>query len=115
MISAAIANNGNPDIGKLIYTQCQGCHSPEWHRTGPKHCDLFGRRAGTSKGFEYSQAMKQSEVIWNKHTLDLFLQAPFSYIKGTSMGFAGVKDDNDRHNLIAYLATLNLDSGLCRP
>lgn len=100
--------------GQRIYTQCTGCHAPEYHRTGPKHCGLTGRRAGSDEGFEFTPAMKDSGIIWTKATLDQFLKAPLDVVPGTSMGFAGIASTKDRAQLIAFLATLTEDNPLCR-
>lgn len=93
----------DPAKGKNIYNRCIACHSFAYHRTGPKHCGLFGRKAGTAPGFTYSEAMRNSNVVWNQATLDAFLKAPLQNMPGTIMGYAGVKNDKERADLIAYL------------
>jgi len=100
--------------GERIYTQCTGCHAPAYHRTGPLHCGLLGRRAGSVAGFEFTPEMKDSGIIWTKETLNHFLMAPLEMIPGTSMGFAGITSFRDRMQLIAYLGTLTEDNPLCR-
>lgn len=90
--------------GEQLYARCAGCHAVEGHRTGPEHCGLFGRRAGHASGFEgYSDAMRASKLVWNTRTLDAFLKDPMQALPGTSMGYAGVKDDRERADLIAWL------------
>lgn len=89
--------------GAAIYERCLACHAMAVDRTGPRHCGLFGRRAGSMPGFEYSAAMKRSKIVWNAKTLDLFLSDPMRTVPGTSMGYAGVKDMNERRELITYL------------
>ena len=90
--------------GAQIYTRCAACHAIESNRTGPQHCGLFGRRAGTAPGFDtYSKAMRDSKLVWNERTLDAFLQAPTQAVPGTSMGYAGVKDARERADLLAWL------------
>ena len=90
--------------GEQIYTRCAACHAIESNRTGPQHCGLFGRRAGTAPGFDtYSKAMRDSKIVWNEGSLDVFLQAPTLAVPGTSMGYAGVKDAQERGDLIAWL------------
>jgi cytochrome c len=91
------------ETGEAIYGRCQACHSFEHHRTGPKHCGLFGRRAGSAPGFEYSEAMKRSAIVWGERTLERFLAAPTKMVPGTTMTYAGVPDARDRERLIAYL------------
>ena len=89
--------------GEQIYTRCFACHALDRDRTGPRHCGLFGRKAGSVPGFEYSSAMKKSGIIWNEKTLNLFLANPAKTVPGTSMGYDGVKDSQERGDLIAYL------------
>lgn len=103
LLISNVAHSGDPAAGKEIYNRCMGCHSLSQNRTGPKHCGLFGRKAGTVKDFDYSDAMKNSDIVWNSTTLDAFIKAPLENIPGTAMGYAGVKDDTERADLIAYL------------
>ena len=101
------AVHGDADRGKEVYTRCLACHALAYDRTGPRHCGLFGRQAGTVPGFNYSQAMKDSKIVWNEHTLDIFLKEPMAAVPGTAMGYAGITDDQERSDLIAYLKREN--------
>ncbi|HUW38406.1 MAG TPA: c-type cytochrome [Rhodocyclaceae bacterium] len=103
---------GDPSAGKAIYARCLACHALAYDRTGPRHCGLFGRRAGSVKGFAYSKAMKRSRIVWNEKTLDRFLANPLKAIPGTAMGYAGVVDRKERADLISYLKQAN-ESALC--
>jgi cytochrome c len=97
---------GDPARGEHIYERCAACHAIDRDRTGPRHAGLFGRRAGSVPGFPYSVAMKKAGangLVWNETTLDGFLANPTQYVKGTRMGYAGVKDAQERADLIAYL------------
>ncbi len=98
---------GDPKAGEMIYSRCFACHALAYDRTGPRHCGLFGRRAGSVKGFAYSDAMKRSKIVWNEKTLDRFLANPFAVVPGTAMGYAGVTDKKERADLIAYLKRAN--------
>ncbi len=89
--------------GKVVYERCLACHALAYDRTGPRHCGLFGRRAGSVPGFAYSDAMRRSAIVWDEKTLNLFLADPLQAVPGTSMGYAGVKDKAERADLIAYL------------
>ncbi len=90
--------------GEQIYERCAACHSIEGNRTGPQHCGLFGRRAGTAPGYDgYSPAMRNSGIVWNERTLDRFLQDPTKMVPGTAMGYAGIQDARERADLIAWL------------
>ncbi len=102
--------------GEAVYARCAACHAIEGHRTGPQHCGLFGRLAGTAPGFEgYSKALKQSHITWDARTLDLFLQNPTKAVPGTAMGYAGVKDPQERADLIAWMAEATRPGEACRP
>ncbi len=97
----------DPARGEAIYSRCLACHALAYDRTGPRHCGLFGRQAGTVPGFAYSEAMKKSKIIWDDKTLNVFLQNPLKDIPGTAMGYAGVPDAQERADLIAYLKKEN--------
>lgn len=94
---------GDPVAGEKLYGRCQGCHSIDVNRVGPRHQGLFGRTAGGLDDYNYSEAMKASGVVWDETTLDQFLTAPREFIKGTKMPFSGMKDAGERADLIAYL------------
>lgn len=99
--------SGDPKAGEAIYSRCLACHALAYDRTGPRHCGLFGRRAGSVSGFAYSDAMRHSNIVWNEVTLNRFLANPLKTVPGTSMGYAGVKDDKERADLISYLKWAN--------
>jgi cytochrome c len=101
------APRGDPQAGEAIYARCLACHALAYDRTGPRHCGLLGRRAGSVKGFAYSDAMKRSRIVWSAKTLDRFLANPLKAVPGTAMGYAGVTDRDERADLIAYLDQAN--------
>ena len=105
--AAGVGQAADLKLGEAVYARCLGCHALAYDRTGPRHCGLFGRRAGSVPGFAYSPAMKNAGVVWNARTLDWFLRNPTKAIPGTSMGYAGVTDDKERAALIAYLKEAN--------
>lgn len=99
--------------GEAVYSRCLGCHALAYDRTGPHHCGLLGRRAGSVPGFDYSPAMKASEIVWTARTLDRFLKNPTRAVPGTSMGYAGIADPRERADLIAWLKYAN-DTPQCK-
>ena len=111
---AVQAAAGEPARGEVVYQRCLACHSLEYNRVGPRHCGLFGRRAGTLEGYSYSTAMKNYGVIWNGKTLDHFLENPTMVVPGTKMTYAGVKDAQERADLIAYLKKATRDPETCK-
>lgn len=104
---------GDAKVGEAIYSRCVACHALAYDRTGPRHCGLIGRRAGSVEDFPYSDAMKRSTIVWDAKSLDRFLVNPLAALPGTSMGYAGVADANERADLIAYLVAAN-KSVACR-
>ena len=105
-VAAAASADGDPRRGEKIYERCAACHSLDRDRTGPRHDGLIGRRVGSIPGFPYSSAMKKAGaagMVWDEATLDRFLENPMKAIPGTRMGYAGVKDAQERADLIAFL------------
>lgn len=97
------SETGDPVRGEAIYGRCQACHALAYNRTGPRHCGLFGRRAGSLPDFNYSDAMRRSGIVWDAVTLDRFLISPTTVVTGTYMGYAGVTDAQERADLISWL------------
>lgn len=105
---------GDPARGEVIYDRCLACHSLTRNRTGPKHCGLLGRPAGSVDGFDYSPALRESGIVWDVAALEAFLADPLAVVPETTMGYDGVKDARERADLIAFLAAATPDSPLCR-
>jgi cytochrome c len=105
--------SGDSVHGKAVYArECTGCHAVNDTLVGPKHCGVFGRRAGTVPGFAYSDAMKQAGFVWDVQHLNDFLTSPITYLNGTNMGYAGLDSPQDRADVIAYLRKA-MDPALC--
>jgi len=100
---ADVASSADVEKGREIYERCGACHSLERDRVGPRHCGLFGRRAGSVPGFVYSDAMRESRLVWGRKTLDRFLTNPLAVVPGTFMGYAGIPDPKEREQLLDYL------------
>lgn len=99
--------------GQQVYKRCLACHSLDRNRTGPRHCGLFGREAGSLPGFRYSPAMTGSRIVWDRDTLDRFIENPRAFIPGNRMGYAGIRDSTDRRAIVAYLEWANRPGGEC--
>ena len=100
---------GNADSGKALFSQkCAICHAPVegQNKIGPSLWNVVGRKAGTLPSYTYSDAMKNANRTWNEATLDDYLIAPRQKIPGVKMIFAGLPNETDRQNVIAYLTTL---------
>jgi cytochrome c len=112
-VPTVAAATGDPDSGRLLYARCAACHSLTTNRTGPRHCGLIGRPAGSVAGFDYSEAMKSSGIVWTVAALDRFLADPMTAVPGTTMGYAGISDSRERIDLLAFLAQAS-SSAQCR-
>jgi cytochrome c len=105
LLLAACASAQAPDStrGKELYeSRCAGCHSLDHDRIGPRHAGLFGRKAGSVAGFDYSTALRGSRIVWDGKTLDAWLADPERLIPGQRMNYS-VPGPADRAALIAYL------------
>ncbi len=99
--------------GQKLYAECQGCHALKETTIGPRHCWVVGRPAGKVPDFAYSEVMKDSGLTWDEKTLDAFLTSPISYLSGTNMGYAGLYEQKERDDLIAYLKQVSNDPAAC--
>jgi cytochrome c len=105
---AAAADAASPAAARgaeAYAARCGGCHSVESDRVGPRHAGVFGRRAGSVAGFDYSAALRSSQVVWDAKSLDRWLTDPESLVPGQRMGYS-LGDAALRADVIAYLATL---------
>jgi cytochrome c len=102
----------NIEAGKAVTAKCASCHSFEQggpNGTGPDLWDVLGRKPGSHGGFAYSPAMTEfggKTPVWDYDHIDQFLKAPGKYISGTKMTFVGLKKQEDRIAVIAYLHSL---------
>ncbi len=98
--------------GAEVFKRCATCHTADKggaNKTGPNLFGLVDRKVASHEGFGYSKGMKDFGAdgkVWDYEHLDHFLFAPKAYVKGTAMGFGGVKKTDERANLVAYLRTL---------
>lgn len=91
--------------GAKVFAQCKACHvvEPGQNRTGPSLAGIVGRAAGTVEGYNYTPANKNSGITWTKEKLFQYLEDPKRVIPGTKMAFAGLKNGQDRADVIGYL------------
>ena len=97
---------GDIERGRKLYIQCRACHSlkpNETNRIGPSLYGIINHQAGSIEGYEYSEALKQSNVYWNLDNLDQWIEKPYEMIPGNKMVFSGMRKKQDRNDLIAYI------------
>lgn len=103
--SAADAAAGEQAVRRL----CSACHivTAEGRRgVGPTLWGVVGRKSGAIEGFRYSSANQNANIVWTPEVLDKYLTNPREVVPGTIMAFAGIRNDTERANVIAYLQTL---------
>ena len=99
-------NAGDLANGKMKFGLCRSCHTITpggANGVGPNLYGVFGRKAGTHEDYNYSDAVKSAGFVWDAEHLDQWLAKPREFLPGTKMSFAGVKNEKDRVDLIAYL------------
>ncbi|MFM7379326.1 MAG: c-type cytochrome [Erythrobacter sp.] len=96
---------GDAAAGEKVFAACRTCHvfDDGVNRVGPSLHKIVGRKSGSVAGFAYSDANKNSGITWTPQVLFEYLKDPKGYIPGTKMAFPGVKDDQKRADLVAYL------------
>lgn len=92
--------------GRLLYIQCRACHDLQPNpvdKVGPHLGSLIGRPAAQVEDFAYSSALAGAKLIWDKPTLDRWLEKPSAVVPGNIMAFAGITSAADRAALIRYM------------
>jgi cytochrome c len=107
--------NADPAAGESAFRRCVSCHTAEEggpNRVGPNLWNTVMQPITHAEGFNYSSAMREfaaQEEIWTYEHLAGFLENPRGYVPGTTMAFAGIRDVQEKANLIAYMRTLSDD------
>ncbi len=99
-------NEADLENGRRVFARCRSCHTlPEGgaNMTGPNLWGVFGREAGSREGFRYSEALQAADFQWDGEHLDGWLAQPREYLPGNRMAFAGLPDETDRRDVIAFL------------
>jgi len=99
--SAAVAPPAM-DGARLYQIKCGSCHSIAASKTGPAHKGVFGRKAASLAGYNYSPALRAANLTWDAKTLDLWLQGPQKLVKGSKM-YLAVQDPAQRKEIIEFL------------
>jgi cytochrome c len=106
LASTAPAGAADVEAGKNVFNRCKACHRLEAGAPttlGPNLHGVFGRKAGSTPDYNYSDAMKKSGVVWDDDALPKYLRDPKGFIPGNKMAFPGVKNDSELADLLAYL------------
>jgi len=97
----------DPDAGQTAFRSCQGCHAvePGVNGTGPSLYGVVGRPVDSIPDFNYSGALEEVAEVWTAENINAFITNPRGYAPGTAMSYNGMRDAQDRANLIAWLET----------
>lgn len=99
-------NEADYAAGRRVFAQCRSCHvidAAGAHRVGPNLHGVFGRHVGAAEGFTYSEALQSADFAWTAEQLDHWLENPQTFLPGNRMAFAGLRDANERRDVIAYV------------
>jgi len=111
-ISAGTLLAQDAQKGQMVFNMCLPCHSigaGAQTKVGPELNGLDGRHSGSVPDFDYSDANKNSGIVWNKATFKKYIQNPQGAIPGTKMIFPGVKNEQQVNDLWAYVSQFNAD------
>lgn len=109
---------GDPKAGAQVFKKCQACHAVgegAKNKVGPELNGLFGRPAGSVPDFNYSDANKNSGIVWEPEVFAEYIKNPRALVPGTSMAFAGLKKDKEIEDITAFLAQFNPDGTMKSP
>ena len=115
VLASASFAEGDPLQGEKVFRKCKSCHmvgEGAKNRTGPILNGVVDRQMGQVEGFRYSKAliaMGEEGAVWDATILDAFLTKPRNAVKGTKMAFAGLRKEQERADVIAYLKTFQID------
>ena len=106
------ANAQDAAAGERVFVPCRACHQigPDAKiSVGPVLNGVVGRKAGTFPDYNYSPANKESGIVWTPEQLNRYLESPQTVVPHTKMIFPGLKDEQKRKDVIAYLEQFGPD------
>jgi cytochrome c len=108
-LGATVVVAQDADNGAEVFKRCRACHDvgpTAKNKVGPVLNGIVGRKAGTIDGFNYSDANKKAGAegwVWTEEKMMEYLLNPRAAMPGNKMAYAGLKDEQDRKDLVAYL------------
>lgn len=116
---SGLAQAQDAEAGKKVFRKCMACHkvgpkAMTQRAVGPELNGVIGRKAGSVEGYKYSKANKTSGITWTEEAFTQYIKDPRKYLKGTKMAFAGIKDDQDIKDLIAFLKQYKADGTMAK-
>ena len=101
--------------GRTVFNICLACHTigpGAQNKIGPELNGLDGRNAGTVPNFDYSDANKNSGIVWNEETFEDYIKNPAAKVPDTKMTFTGVKNEQQVKDLWAYISQFDADGNI---
>ncbi len=101
--------------GEISFHKCLPCHSigdDAQNKIGPELNGLDGRHSGSAAGFDYSDANKNSGIVWNEAKFKEYIKDPRGVVPGTKMIFAGIKNEQEINDLWAYVSQFDADGNI---
>lgn len=100
--------DGDVAKGEKVFKKCMACHTvgDKTNKVGPYLMGVVGRKVAVAEDYAYSDSMKEfaaTGVLWDEATLSAYLENPKSVVAKTKMAFAGIKKEDERADLIAFL------------
>ncbi|HTH33346.1 MAG TPA: cytochrome c family protein [Xanthobacteraceae bacterium] len=114
-VSGMTASAQDVAKGEASFRKCLPCHSigdDAQNKIGPELNGIDGRHSGSVPGFDYSDANKNSGIVWNEAKFKEYIKDPRGAIPGTKMIFAGIKNENEIGDLWAYVSQFNADGSI---
>lgn len=106
LISAPQVRAADVAHGEQVYKKCERCHTLNaggGQAEGPNLHGIFGRKAGTMPGWQFSDALKASGIVWNRQNMDEYLAKPKEFVPDGTMNFPGLRKPEDRQAVIDYM------------
>jgi cytochrome c len=117
-VTGAAAVAQDLEKGERSFHKCLPCHSigdDAQNKIGPELNGLDGRHSGTVANFDYSDANKNSGIVWSEATFKQYIKDPRAMVPGTKMIFAGIKNEGEVNDLWAYVSQFDADGNVKKP
>ncbi len=113
-MTAQASAEGDAAAGEKVFKKCAACHAVgegAKNKVGPQLNGVVGAAWGRIEGYKYSKNLIELSdgKVWDEESLEVYLTKPKDLIPKGKMAFAGLRKDEDRANVIAYLAQYNDD------
>ena len=106
LVAPGLASAQDLEAGQRSFNKCRACHQVgegAKNLVGPTLNGLFGRKSGSVEGYTYTEANKNSGIVWDEAVFAEYIKDPKAKIPGTKMVFAGIKSDKEIADLTAFL------------